>query len=1169
MQIRKLIIPSFLVLAACTKMSSNHFASSVNSAQDPTLNEPLAFDKLSAPQTASAAFVLKGKCLTAVAIRLQVQDAADLAPVCVAGLFEISVLPGGSDGAKVMIVTQTSGAQQWQDSVSVIKDTTAPVVTIVSVAKVGAALVINGTCEGADSLGFAGDLVSAATFTCSNNLFQATAVPSAGDGSKIIEIHQTDKAGNRGRAQRLFVVDTSVPVVTIAAPAPNTQFSDGFTLQGVCESGLDVIGSGSGVAAMVAAPCLNSAYSLPANLSASLGNKQVLVSQTDLAGNRGQAMVTLVRIAPAIPPPAIAISLPLANSVFKTGLTLSGTCTAGLTVNISGAVSVASTTTCAAGTFSAALLFSNGDGNKTITVAQTNAQNATGSASRNFIRDSIAPNIMISAPTANAFVGATATVSGACETGITVVLYGAGTTANAAANCVNGAYSGTVTLTAGDGVKEIRAGQTDAATNAGVAVVNVQRDSLAPIVRFTDPAAGTMAATGLNIKGSCENGLMVTASGTGVASNVSGSCVNQAFAFDLVFSAGDGMKAVTITQTDGAGNSGSDARSFVRGVPLVFDGAVLYAQHCAICHNPLATSLKLDRTSGQIQSARIAVPSMAASAGIAALSIAQIDAIAVALKTITAPGVNPFLCNAAAQPAAHRLQRLAKSEYVNTIRDLFAGVVTLAEIQSEVDLFPAEVNQSNPFDRGADSLNLGLVQAQDKISSRIATLVTSTTAKMNMIFSEACLADAAVTDLCLTTFINRFGARVYRRPVKTAEVTPLINAYRIGASRVESSGFILRAMLMSPIFLYHTEYDGTVIGAGPDLTLSAYELANRLSYITLNSMPDAALTAAAANGSLLNAATYNAQMVRLLALPTARASFRRFFNLWFELNLIRPNVYSAAFRGGIDTTNINTEAIEEALLFSDHVVFENKKLGGLLTDNTAFVKSNALAQIYGISLPAAVDGRVTLPAGQRGGILTRAARTLSGRDGTSPILRGSSIRRSLLCDPISPPDPNSLPPGSLTPPPDDPLLSTRKRYENKTSAPICNSCHSTFNPFGYALEGYDGLGRFRTVENIIDAAGNLIAQHPVDAKVTVSLGAPPDPMVDGGLQMSGAIAGSTKFQACFAKKWFQFSMRRTSSLLDNCQLAATYDVLADPNATLLDAIKSMISNSEFKLRRMK
>ena len=598
-------------------------------------------------------------------------------------------------------------------------------------------------------------------------------------------------------------------------------------------------------------------------------------------------------------------------------------------------------------------------------------------------------------------------------------------------------------------------------------------------------------------------------------------------------------------------------------------GSKIYTESCAGCHGGIASSMKVDRSIEQIQAARATVSQMKIPA-IENLTAADIADLAMALRTTTvSPQANPFACDANAKPAATRLQRLAKSEYQNTLRDLFSGVVSVSDIREELLQVPEESNQENPFERGADSMSLGLVKAQNSVAIKVASLVTNDSNRLNQVFSETCLAAATVTDSCLNTFIDRFGTRAYRRPVKAAERAPLLAAYRIGGSRVESSALLLRAFLMSPNFLYHLEFDGVAQDAeGSALTLSSYELASRLSYLVLNTMPDAGLLAAAANDSLLAPATYETQMNRLLTLPGAKTSLRRFFYTWFEMNRMHDPQYTAAFKGSINTSTLNVDALEEALLFTDHVIFEGKKLQSLLTDNTAFIKTPTIASLYGVSLPSSADGRTSLPPNERAGLLTRLSRTMSGSDTTSPILRGVAVRRSLLCDSLSAPDPNSLPAGSLNPPAEDPTLSTRQRFENKTSGAACVGCHAKINPIGYALESFDALGRARTSEKILNSSGQVTHQHPINDAI-IDLSQPPNPEVRGAVALSETIAQSQKFPACFAQRWFQFSMRRKPNTADNCLLASTYDVLRNPNASLLDTIRAATKNPEFKIRRMK
>ena len=54
-------------------------------------------------------------------------------------------------------------------------------------------------------------------------------------------------------------------------------------------------------------------------------------------------------------------------------------------------------------------------------------------------------------------------------------------------------------------------------------------------------------------------------------------------------------------------------------------------------------------------------------------------------------------------------------------------------------------------------------------------------------------------------------------------------------------------------------------------------------------------------------------------------------------------------------------------------------------------------------------------------------------------------------------------------------LTMREQLEEHRSNAICSSCHARMDPIGFALENYDGVGKWRTKEggSVIDATGKL------------------------------------------------------------------------------------------------
>ena len=99
---------------------------------------------------------------------------------------------------------------------------------------------------------------------------------------------------------------------------------------------------------------------------------------------------------------------------------------------------------------------------------------------------------------------------------------------------------------------------------------------------------------------------------------------------------------------------------------------------------------------------------------------------------------------------------------------------------------------------------------------------------------------------------------------------------------------MVQAMITSPSFVYRTELGPTTLAADasgnyPNTTLNPYEVASQLGFLFLGSLPDAALTAAAADGTLATTAGSTTQIDRLLALPAVKANLTNIMIDWFNV----------------------------------------------------------------------------------------------------------------------------------------------------------------------------------------------------------------------------------------------------------------------------------------------
>jgi hypothetical protein len=91
---------------------------------------------------------------------------------------------------------------------------------------------------------------------------------------------------------------------------------------------------------------------------------------------------------------------------------------------------------------------------------------------------------------------------------------------------------------------------------------------------------------------------------------------------------------------------------------------------------------------------------------------------------------------------------------------------------------------------------------------------------------------------------------------------------------------------------------------------------------------------------------------------------------------------------------------------------------------------------------------------------------------TAPTIRGKWVLEQLLGTPPPPPPPN-VP--TLAENEGNETMTMRERMEVHRTNPACAACHRVMDPMGFALENFDGLGRWRdTAGGVrIDASGAL------------------------------------------------------------------------------------------------
>lgn len=311
-----------------------------------------------------------------------------------------------------------------------------------------------------------------------------------------------------------------------------------------------------------------------------------------------------------------------------------------------------------------------------------------------------------------------------------------------------------------------------------------------------------------------------------------------------------------------------------------------------------------------------------------------------------------------------------------------------------------------------------------------------------------------------------FANKAWRRPLRPDETRNLRALHRKlrsdGMSHDKAFRLTLARVLTAPTFLFKAETPSTGPNPAP---VNANELATRLSYFIWSSTPDAELREAADSGKALKDAELISQTRRLLRDPRARRLAVEFACQWLHLRGF-DELDEKSERKFPEFGELKGPMYEETIRFFTDLFQNDRSILSILNADHTFA-NDALAEHYGLhskgkssSTWRRIDG---LRAKGRGGILAQAATLArqSGASRTSPILRGNWIVETLLGERLP------RPPANVPVLPDDPAgpaLNMREVTERHTRDPACAKCHKRIDPFGYALERFDAIGRMRADE---------------------------------------------------------------------------------------------------------
>ncbi|MCP3097791.1 DUF1592 domain-containing protein [Myxococcus sp. K15C18031901] len=545
------------------------------------------------------------------------------------------------------------------------------------------------------------------------------------------------------------------------------------------------------------------------------------------------------------------------------------------------------------------------------------------------------------------------------------------------------------------------------------------------------------------------------------------------------------------------------------------------------------------------------------------------------------PAPARFSCDANAVPADLPLPRLSRKQLMNTLRFAVARALPgeadalWAQLTPSLDRYPVDRRTPAPgdlkggFSRLDQSIQQTQVDVMYDLGKAVAQELTSTDARRNALLGS-CASDSQTANdrACLETFIRGWGSRVLRYPLPTAEVTAFADI--AGATPVDRAAVadVITTLLNSPWFLYRIEH-GTTAGQ-PVSPLSAFELAAKLSYQFWQAPPDDELWAAATDGSLLTESGFNAQLDRMMRSPQLRSSLDEFVSEWLRLEelpslvaLRNDAVYQAFVGAEMPTDATRTAMFEDVQRSAWNTVVSGGSVSDFLHDRRSYTADPFLAAIYGVPVWNGTGPAPVIPSQNRGGLLTRAALLATGTASTRPIHKGYLVRNALLCQQVGAPPPNA----SDRPPSPTEHMTTRQVVTQLTSGGSCGGCHNnTINPPGFVLEGFDALGRERSVERLYDPKGQETAAPSVDTSADVWLYDSEQRVISNAAELSRMVDDSQLFESCVAQHYFRFAHARVESTTRDGCLLSEMEAVARSGAPLADLLKTVARHPTFNQR---
>ncbi len=359
----------------------------------------------------------------------------------------------------------------------------------------------------------------------------------------------------------------------------------------------------------------------------------------------------------------------------------------------------------------------------------------------------------------------------------------------------------------------------------------------------------------------------------------------------------------------------------------------------------------------------------------------------------------------------------------------------------------------------------------------------------------------------LRDFAKRFVEAAFRRPLDEEQRKAFVDHLFDTAPSPESG--VKRAVLLalkSPRFLYPELANGE--------KADDFAAASQLALTLWDSIPDQQLVRAASEGKLKTREQIAAASRRMIGDPRAKAKLRGFFRHWLELERAETASKDPKAFPGFDETML-ADLRESLWRFLDETVWSDASDYRKLIGADWLWLNERLGKYYGKDVKGAEFQRVNFDPAQRAGVITHPYLLAlhSYSRASSPIHRGVFLSRNVVG--LSLKNPSVA--VSFDNQKFDPTLTMREKVTQLTKGAACAVCHSMINPFGFSLEHYDAVGRWRTQDN--NKPVNTLAEFDTDDGHTVKLTGPKD--------IADYTVGSASAHRTFVRQLFFHTVKQS------------------------------------------